>query len=109
MDQSPAQTALLPASRALDPDRSVPAVLERAGRNALFAADEFFGARISNPHARRAYARVVSRLLAWCEVEHLDLSRVSPGLAGRLKVKTGAWRASGEDRPEEYSNDHSTR
>ena len=84
MDRSPAQTALLPASRALDPDRSVPAVLERAGRNALFAADEFFGARISNPHTRRVYGRVVSRFLAWCELEALELSRVSPGLAGRF-------------------------
>lgn len=84
MDRSPAQTALLPASRALGPDRSVPAILERAGRNALFAADEFFGARISNPHTRRAYARVVSRFLAWCELEALELSRVSPGQAGRF-------------------------
>ena len=67
MDRSPAETALLPASRALDPARSVPVVLERAGHNALFAADEFFGARISNPHTRRAYARAVSRFLAWCE------------------------------------------
>ena len=70
------------ASQALDPDRSVPAVLERAGRNALFAADEFFAARISNPHTRRAYARAVRRILAWCEKEHLELSWVSPGLAG---------------------------
>ena len=54
MDRSPAQTALLPASQALDPSRSVPAVLERAGAKALFAADEFFAARISNPHTRRA-------------------------------------------------------
>ena len=60
MDRSPAQTALLPASQALDPSRSVPAVLERAGANALFAADEFFAARISNHHTRRAYARVAS-------------------------------------------------
>ena len=37
MNRSPAQTALLPASQALDPDRSVPAVLERAGANALSA------------------------------------------------------------------------
>ena len=84
MDRSPAQTALLPASQALVPDRSVPAVLERAGAKALFAADEFFAARISNPHTRRAYARVVSRFLAWCEEEHLELARVSPGLAGRF-------------------------
>ena len=83
-DRSPAQTALLPASQALDLPRSGSAVLERAGRNALFAADEFFGARISNPHTRRAYARVVSRFLAWCELESLEISRVSPGLAGRF-------------------------
>ena len=59
-------------------------MLERAGRNALFAADEFFAARISNPHTRRAYARVVRRFLAWCDQEHLELFRVSPGLAGRF-------------------------
>ena len=63
---------------------TVPAVLERAGRNAVFAADEFFAARISNPHTRRAYARVVRRFLAWCEDEHLELPQVSPGLAGRF-------------------------
>ena len=84
MDRSPAQTALLAASQALDTSRSVPAVLERAGAKALFAADEFFAARISNPHTRRAYARVVRRFLTWCEDEGLELSRVSPGLAGRF-------------------------
>ena len=84
MGRSPVQTALLPASRALDPSRSVPAVLERAGSKALFATDEFFAARISNPHTRRAYARVVRRFLDWCEREALDLHRVSPGLAGRF-------------------------
>ena len=84
MDRSPAQTALLPASQALDPSRSVPTVLERAGAKALFAADEFFAARISNPHTRRAYARVVRRFLTWCEDEHLELPQVSPGLAGRF-------------------------
>ena len=67
-----------------DPSRSVPAVLERAGTKALFAADEFFAARISNPHTRRAYARVVRRFLTWCEDEHLELPQVSPGLAGRF-------------------------
>ena len=84
MDRSPAQIALLPASQALDPSRSVPAVLERAGAKALFAADEFFAARISNPHTRRAYARVVRRFLAWCEDRGLELPQVSPGLAGRF-------------------------
>ena len=84
MARSPAQTALLPASPALDPSRSVPAVLERAGANALFAANEFFAARISNPHTRRAYARVVRRFLTWCEDQGLDLPQVSLGLAGRF-------------------------
>ena len=83
-DLSPAQTALLPASRGLDLSRSVPALLERAGAKALFAADEFFGARISNRHTRRAYARAVRHFLAWSELEGLELSRVSPGLAGRF-------------------------
>ena len=78
MDRSPAQTAHLSASQALEPSRSVPAVLERAGAKALFAA------RISNPHTRRAYARVVRRFLTWCEDQGLDLPQVSPGLAGRF-------------------------
>ncbi len=40
-----------------------PAILVRAGKAACFAADEFFSARISNPHTRTAYARQVSRFL----------------------------------------------
>ena len=67
-----------PLPRPSGPSSSVPAVLERAGARALFAADEFFAARISNPHTRRAYARVVSRFLAWCEQERLELRQVSP-------------------------------
>ena len=39
---------------------------------------------ISNPHTRRAYARVVRRFLTWCEDKGLELARVSPGLAGRF-------------------------
>ena len=54
MVQTPSQSALLPAAQALDRSPSAPAVLRRAGKNALFAADEFFAARISNPHTRRA-------------------------------------------------------
>ena len=65
------------------PDRSRPSLSAPAPRP-LFAADEFFAARISNPHTRRAYARVVRRFLTWCEDEHLELPQVSPGLAGRF-------------------------
>ena len=84
MGEHPEQTGRLLPFRSPDRSRSVPVVLQRAGPRALFAADEFFAARISNPHTRRAYARVVSRFLSWCEREALDLSRVSPGLAGRF-------------------------
>ena len=61
-----------------------PAILHRAGRNALFAADEFFSAKISNPHTRRAYARPVGRFLLWCEEQGIELRQVTPGLAGRF-------------------------
>ena len=81
MVQTPSQSALLPASQAID---RAPAVLRRAGKNALFAADEFFAARISNPHTRRAYARIVGRFLAWCEEQGIELRQVTPGLAGRF-------------------------
>ena len=61
-----------------------PAVLVRAGRAACFAADEFFSARISNPHTRRAYARAVGQFLTWCDAQGLELRQVTPGLAGRF-------------------------
>ena len=74
-EDSPAETDL---------QRAFPAVLVRAGKVACFAADEFFSARISNPHTRTAYAHQVSRFLAWCEDEGLELHQVTPGLAGRF-------------------------
>ena len=39
---------LVPRSFALS--ETFPALLQRAGKNALFAAAEFFSAKISNPH-----------------------------------------------------------
>ena len=59
-----------------------PAILRRAGKAACFAADEFFSARLSNPYTRRAYGRAVSRFLAWCEAQGIELRQVTPGLAG---------------------------
>jgi len=47
-----------------------------------FAADEFFKASISNPHTRRAYGRIVSRFLVWCDERGLALHHITPGLAG---------------------------
>ena len=71
---TPAPTAIL---------QEVPAVLRRAGHNAVFAADEFFAARVRNPHTREAYRRVVTKFLAWCEDQGLEIRHVTPGLAGR--------------------------
>ena len=73
---------LIPRSGTLS--ETFPALLQRAGKNALFAADEFFSAKISNPHTRRAYARPVGRFLTWCDEQGIELRQVTPGLAGRF-------------------------
>ena len=61
----------------------LPAVLDRAGPRARFAAEEFFGAQLRNPHTRRAYARWISRFLVACDAAGVELTQVTPGLAGR--------------------------
>ena len=58
------------------------AVLARSGNNALLAAEEFFRARINNPHTRRAYSRSINRFLTWCAERGLELHQISPGMAG---------------------------
>jgi site-specific recombinase XerD len=64
------------------PDAGIPEILVRAGPNAIFAAEEFFKATITNTHTKRAYGRAVRRFLAWCEHEGVDLRDITPGLAG---------------------------
>ena len=85
-----------PDSRSLVP-RSVvrTGALARAGGAAVFASDEFFGARIRNPHTRRAYGRAVARFLAWVEADGVDLARVTPGMAGRRRSNRRS-RAAGQ-------------
>ena len=73
---------LVPRTGALS--EAFPAILQRAGKAAGFAANEFFSAKISNPHTRRAYARPVGRFLTWCEEQGIELRQVTPGLAGRF-------------------------
>jgi hypothetical protein len=46
---------------------AAPAIIELSGGNARFAYEDFFKATINNEHTRRAYARIVGRLFAWCE------------------------------------------
>ena len=62
-------------------DSPVPAILDRAGPGARFAADEFFRAQLGNPHTRAAYSRWVLRFLAWCEARDVELARITPGIA----------------------------
>lgn len=60
------------------------AVLSRAGGNATFATEEFFKATLNNEHTRRAYGRIVNRLLVWCDKQGLELRMITPGLAGEF-------------------------
>ena len=82
-DSLPGLATLKPARVALGAEE-LPAVLERAGAAACFAADEFFSARISNAETRRAYGRAVGWFLEFCEREGIELAHVTPGLAGRF-------------------------
>ena len=61
-----------------------PALVQRAGKNAIFAAGEFFAARLSNPHNRRPYGRPVENFLAWGEQQGIELRQVTPSLAGHF-------------------------
>ena len=64
-------------------DAALPPSLHRAGPRARFAAEEFFGAQVRNPHTRRAYGRWVGRFLAACDAAGVELVAVTPGRAGR--------------------------
>jgi hypothetical protein len=59
----------------------IPAILVRAGANAVFAAEEFFKATLNNPHTKRAYGRAVAPFLAWCEQQGVETppSHSGPG------------------------------
>src|SRR2546422_6379537 len=59
-----------------------PALIIAAGKAAVFAYAEFFGAEIESPHTYRAYRRAVDRFLAWCEERGVTLTQVSPIVVG---------------------------
>ena len=54
--------AIVPRTGVLS--KAFPAILQRAGKAACFAADEFFSAKISNPHTRHAYTRPATIILS---------------------------------------------
>ncbi len=59
-----------------------PAIVTAAGKAAVFAYAEFFGAEIESPHTYRAYRAAVDRFLAWCAERGVALSQVSPVVVG---------------------------
>ncbi len=60
----------------------IPAIISDAGRAAQFAYDEFFFARLRNPHTRKAYRHSVHRFLAWSRKLGCELTGISPRHVG---------------------------
>ena len=66
-----------------------PAIVEDAGKAAMFAYSEFFEAELENDNTHVAYRHAVNRFLAWCEDQGFELQRVSPGaVAGYIRGLT---------------------
>src|SRR5438132_4444610 len=61
----------------------LPAIVSRAGKAAVFAADEFFFGRIRNEHTRAAYLHAVKQFLSWADGRGLELVTISPEDVGR--------------------------
>src|SRR3712207_2871323 len=61
----------------------LPALLQRAGPAAVFAAEEFFFGRLRNEHTRKAYLRAVRQFLTWCDGRGLELVRITPKDVGQ--------------------------
>lgn len=80
-----------------------PELIQRAGRAAVFAADEFFYGRIRNEHTRAAYLRAVKVFLQWCEERDIEMIRITPkdvgqyldGLRKRTSVSTSKQHLAG--------------
>lgn len=60
----------------------LPALVTAAGSGAIFAAEEFFFAKIRNPHTRRAYRTAIGQFLGWAEGQGVELPRISPMMVG---------------------------
>ncbi len=56
----------------------LPEILARAGKAAIFAAEEFFYGRIRNEHTRAAYLIAVRRFLRAAENRGLELGQITP-------------------------------
>jgi site-specific recombinase XerD len=56
----------------------LPALVASSGRAAAHATLEFFAARLSNPHTRRAYLAALHRFGHWCDRRGLALDGLTP-------------------------------
>jgi len=61
----------------------LPQILARAGKAAVFAAEEFFFGRIRNEHTRAAYLIAVRRFLLWAENHGLEMNTIMPKDVGQ--------------------------
>ena len=71
-------------------ETKLPALVERAGTAAVFAAEEFFYGKIRNPHTRNAYERAVRTFLAWCDERRLELRTIMPKHVGEYVESLGS-------------------
>jgi site-specific recombinase XerD len=78
-------TGLVPAGENLPSSlrSQMPEILFRAGKAAVFAAEEFFYGRLRNEHTRAAYLIAVKRFLTWAEKRGLELARITPKDVGQ--------------------------
>jgi integrase/recombinase XerD len=75
----------------------LPAIITRAGPNAVFAAQEFFFGKIRNEHTRRAYQHAVKLFLNWIGKhgggQECELAQITPWQVGKyfeeMKDATG--------------------
>jgi integrase/recombinase XerD len=65
----------------------LPAIITRAGPNAVFAAQEFFFGKIRNEHTRRAYRHAVTLFLEWIGKhgggQEFGLAKIAPWHVGK--------------------------
>jgi len=88
---NPSVTEVL--DRTIEQQPEVPSIVSAAGAGARFAWEEFFHARIRNPHTRTAYSYAVRRFLRWMEPTGVELHQIAPAQVGRVKRALGAARA----------------
>src|ERR1022692_1791990 len=76
----PSPPGILPSTTS----KELPAIIQRAGANAMFAAREFFSGTIRNEHTQRAYRHAITRFLKWAEKHGGgELTQIAPWHVGQ--------------------------